>query len=418
MGVKSILVALLIGFGQLCRSLDFVEVFAGEQSVSKGLRLLGYRGMSMDLRLSLDHDILTPIGLLTLIVAVARLRPGGILWAAPPCSTWVFMSRGSTMRHLDINGNSASAYVQAQNALVCRILLVCRLASAIGVHWIIEQPSDTVMFEYPKFKDYMAKHPEVAKATLQMGAFGLPAQKDTILVGTAPYLRSLERRMAEAERHNLECMQAAAKAAATALKYIDRNGDWRVQGGPGLKATQAYPIGFGAAHALAYDAYVTSRGNGTVSAAASTASSASAAANNLNAASATIVATASATAPTASSASAAANDPNAASATIAASARSPHKRQRTASAEPSSLSTAASASNPGNPASARSPWDDLDISDSDEDDWYMIDLKRWGTHEWHNNYRGEQKLRLRAEKNEDTQIHTHIWLNIVKGCAT
>eukprot|EP00972_Heterocapsa_arctica_P018952 2798280-Heterocapsa_arctica.AAC.1 len=36
-----------------------------------------------------------------------------------------------------------------------------------------------------------------------------------------------------------------------------------------------------------------------------------------------------------------------------------------------------------------------DISDSDEDDWYLQDVKVWMSHTWHNNYKGEQKLRLK-----------------------
>ena len=78
------------------QDMDFVELFAGEAAVSYGMRALGYRGWTMDLRISLDHDLLSAAGFLQLLACLARLRPGGVFWAAPPCSTWVFMSRHST----------------------------------------------------------------------------------------------------------------------------------------------------------------------------------------------------------------------------------------------------------------------------------------------------------------------------------
>lgn len=80
------------------RDLDFIEVFAGEAAVSKALRAMGYFGATMDLRRDSLHNVLQPIGMLTLLALVMRLRPQGLLWLAPVCSTWVFMSRGSTGR--------------------------------------------------------------------------------------------------------------------------------------------------------------------------------------------------------------------------------------------------------------------------------------------------------------------------------
>ena len=38
------------------RDMDFVELFAGEVVASEGMRAFGYRGWTMDLQISLDHD--------------------------------------------------------------------------------------------------------------------------------------------------------------------------------------------------------------------------------------------------------------------------------------------------------------------------------------------------------------------------
>ena len=46
------------------QDMDVVELFAGEAAVSHGMRACGFRGWSMDLRISLDHDLLGPAGFL------------------------------------------------------------------------------------------------------------------------------------------------------------------------------------------------------------------------------------------------------------------------------------------------------------------------------------------------------------------
>jgi hypothetical protein len=119
-------------------SQDFVELFAGEAAVSTGLRFLGMSGESLDMRRVPSVNFMDPEGFNTTLRAIWSLREwalvvprsnqrmrfnnateappqtnkhvsrsptspttkeGGLFWAAPPCSTWVWMSRGSTGRH-------------------------------------------------------------------------------------------------------------------------------------------------------------------------------------------------------------------------------------------------------------------------------------------------------------------------------
>ena len=121
------------------RDLDFIEVFAGEAAVTKAFRAMGHVGGCMDLCRDERHNVLQPIGLMTLLGLVMRLRPRGLLWLAPVCSTWVFMSRGSTGRHESIAGRwDSSPYILAQNALSCRMAAACLLvASLVGVAELI-----------------------------------------------------------------------------------------------------------------------------------------------------------------------------------------------------------------------------------------------------------------------------------------
>jgi hypothetical protein len=106
------------------------------------------------------------------------------------------------------------------------------------------------MFEHPRLKAVLARFESlIFKVHLQMGAFGLQSQKDTILIGTAPYLHKLARRMTHAEK---EAMRESSDHVQTTVRYEDSKGIKRCVGTKDLKKTQAYPLSFGAAHALAY----------------------------------------------------------------------------------------------------------------------------------------------------------------------
>ena len=243
----------MYGLGRVVdRNITFVELFAGEANWSCGMRSLSYEGVSIDARRNYAHDFLTPAGFMATLSAVLRIRPGGVFWAGPPCSTWVFMSRHSTGRDKDVRGNwESSPYVASQNALVSRLLVILRLCMARGVYYIIEQPRSSIMFEYPPFAKFLQKHPARTCHT-EMGAFGMKAEKDTILKGTAPYISELERRLNSQERKRLRLDASKTKTSVEGENCL---GGKTRRGTPDLKATQAYPLEFGCAHALKFQAH-------------------------------------------------------------------------------------------------------------------------------------------------------------------
>ncbi len=226
--------------------LDFVEVFAGHAAVSRAFQSLGYRGRRMDLKYHEGHDVLNPTGLLLLLSSVMDLKPGGILWAAPPCSTWVFLSRSSTGRDVQVEGNTLSRSVLGQNALVERLVLVLEVCALKGVYWILEQPANSVLWQYPAMRDCLDRQ-GAQSCALEMGAYGAQSVKPTTLMGTAPFLRELERKCSKELRH---C--SSNEGVVTTTKWTDTQGRKRCQGTDQLKGTQQYPEGFGAAVALAF----------------------------------------------------------------------------------------------------------------------------------------------------------------------
>ena len=163
--------------GDVERDFDFVELFAGDGAISTGLEGVGCIGVRVDARRRPEHNFMTPTGFAIALRAVLKLRAGGIFWAAPPCGTWVWVSRASTGRHVRTEGSSWSAHVQ--NALVERLCLLLRVCMYRKVFWAVEQPASSCMWDYPAMRRVLQRpRPQlgdygvVREVRLQMGAFG------------------------------------------------------------------------------------------------------------------------------------------------------------------------------------------------------------------------------------------------------
>lgn len=237
---------------RVLKTRNFVEMFAGDKAVTKGLRLLGYHGDAIDVRFDSRHDLLTPTGFLLAIALVWGTAKFGVLWLAPPCSTWVWLSRSSTGRrpHRPA-GDEHKENVMRQNMLVGRLCYLINLAWHLGVYFIIEQPASTVMFSYPRLQKLLARMGSaVTWVKIEMGCFNLEMAKNTLLVGWAPHLAAMGRRMSSNERAMMR--SAGGKKKKTSHHWTD-GGKKRSRGGRDLKATQSYPMGFGCHHALQYE---------------------------------------------------------------------------------------------------------------------------------------------------------------------
>ena len=229
-------------------SLDFAELFAGNCAVGRALQALGYQGRAMDKTYHPGHDLLEPVGFLAALQTALDLKPGAVMWLAPPCSTWVWLARHSTGRDLAVHGNIALPVVVRQNALVERVVLLLEILTARGAHWILEQPASSILWHYPAMQACLARH-GCQPQCMDMGAYGGSSVKPTTLMGTVPYLRVLSARCSPALRRRLEI-----EGVQTTTRWMDSEGQRRCQGTPELRGTQAYPEGFGAAHALAFQA--------------------------------------------------------------------------------------------------------------------------------------------------------------------
>ncbi|CAK8987246.1 Uncharacterized protein (Fragment), partial [Durusdinium trenchii] len=148
-------------------------------------------------------------------------------------------SHGTTKRSASRPlGEESYPSVALGNLLLARTLVILMVAHALGCMWILEQPKGSVMELHPLFQEMMGKL-TMWKHTISMGRYGANSDKPTWLYASHNCVEDLEDFKPKwlPEREDVEM----------AVIYEDSKGLKRVKGGRHLKASQAYPIGFGKA---------------------------------------------------------------------------------------------------------------------------------------------------------------------------
>jgi hypothetical protein len=139
---------------QAVRVLHFVEWFCGTGNLTTACRRLGLRVGWFDWNLDPQGmDLLTDQGMARAIVLSLSLVVGGTAWFGVPCSTFVFMSRGHTLRsRKQPLGNTCRPDVKAANRIVGRVMFLVRILAMRQVYWIIEQPLNSLLWVMPVFR--------------------------------------------------------------------------------------------------------------------------------------------------------------------------------------------------------------------------------------------------------------------------
>ena len=83
------------------------------------------------------------------LAMVMQLDAQGLLWLAIVCSSWVWMSRGSTGRSIDYPLGVPCQSVDAANKMVARCGMLMIIAIARGAAWALEQPMSSLMVKHP-----------------------------------------------------------------------------------------------------------------------------------------------------------------------------------------------------------------------------------------------------------------------------
>ena len=128
-----------------------------------------------------QQNILDTVGFSNMIFYVLNLKPGSGAWVAPVCSSWVYMSRGSTGRtKSNPLGWTQYSSVVNQNILAARTVLLLLLCQARKIWWCMEQPTGSLLERHPIFQMFL-KLPSVSchRLATSMAWFGGSIKKPT-----------------------------------------------------------------------------------------------------------------------------------------------------------------------------------------------------------------------------------------------
>ncbi|CAK9103962.1 unnamed protein product [Durusdinium trenchii] len=242
--VVAVLVNMVFGLQYLDfnreNELQHVELFAGDCSVTCGEAMEGRRCIGLDIKIGGETmDLTTSTGFIAALYQTCRLTPGSGWLAAPVCSSFVFMSRGTTKRSATRPlGEESYESVRVGNILTARTLVILMVAHALRCFWVLEQPKGSVMELHPCFQEVLGRM-TVWKHCLQMQQFGAPTAKPTWLYASDAAIDQLE----DFRPRHLP----PPPPVEMAVIYTDSSGKQRVKGGKHLKASQSYPLPFGKA---------------------------------------------------------------------------------------------------------------------------------------------------------------------------
>ena len=86
------------------------------------------------------YNFISPRGFMIALMLCLQIVEGGGFLAAPVCSTWIWLNRGTSRRSRGLPlGVTCVQPVAEANEQVSNLTLACYLLSAMGVFWCVEQ---------------------------------------------------------------------------------------------------------------------------------------------------------------------------------------------------------------------------------------------------------------------------------------
>jgi hypothetical protein len=218
------------------RTLDVLEVFSGKGHLWQACAAAGLAARGFDHCDSWEEDITTFEGFVLLSLLLLSVKEKGLVWFAPPCSWWVFFSSSNHQRSAENSwaGKAGDRNVLRANHIAAAVSALIRLAASRLVQVVIEQPSDSCLFNFPEIAKAARALPYRGVRTY-LGAFDpcFPCPKPLQLWGSCSWLRSLRRN------------KPLGMLASSSVYSVHADGS--VQGRQGLADTATYPIAFGQA---------------------------------------------------------------------------------------------------------------------------------------------------------------------------
>ena len=226
---------------ELVQVVDYIEWFSGVQSVRKGVAQYGYTAMAFDVCNDALGDFISLEGMLTAFLWLCRCVHNAGHHFATVCSTWIWLSRSSTLRSdaQPLGLVPRSETVNQANEQVSLMALYIWIIHAAGGSWVLEQPASSLMIEHPRMQQLKAYFKDRWQETgFCMGAYGHQTLKPTKLYSCDACVQMLKKDVPPELREKLTENEKK-------LASVDEIGG--VTGGSDLKSSQAYPMAYGAA---------------------------------------------------------------------------------------------------------------------------------------------------------------------------
>ncbi|CAL1174247.1 unnamed protein product [Cladocopium goreaui] len=186
----------------------------------------------MDVEYSRKMDLLTTFGFILAVNYVRHVVRAGVAWFAIPCSSWVFMSQGSTKRHvLRPKGSTKMRSTSEGSRLARRLMYLMELCYRKGIFYVVEQPISSLLFQYGPMRKMLRRH-GACRVTTWLGAFNAQTLKPVVLWGTCPFLEKLIAQPSKLKRMQIRRIKSFL-GLETVRVYVDSSGRKRCVRDPG-----------------------------------------------------------------------------------------------------------------------------------------------------------------------------------------
>ena len=171
-----LLTSLVASLGPIKHPTLFQEDFCGKHNLSRALFDRGVPIIARDLKFSKHLDILSGVGFLAILQGLRSLCVSGLAWLGVPCSSWIYLSRGTTKRHrLNVGGKRSLLSVRQANRIARRVAYLITFIEAKQAYWVIENPISSVLFMYRPIRKLLERKGCYC-LTVALGQYGATSQ--------------------------------------------------------------------------------------------------------------------------------------------------------------------------------------------------------------------------------------------------
>jgi hypothetical protein len=185
-------------WGDVPARLDVLELWSGVGSIFKAAVASGHAGEGIDILGPHGVDLSTQEGFQYALRRVMSLKPGGLLWMAPVCSSFIWLSRSQTKRKLtNVMGDPGSASACMGNLFAQQCAFFLAVAYARGVHVAIENPGGSMIFTC--MSEHLSKYPVLQQAMVYRCTYSTERLGDRLfkpykMVATGSWVQRLVRK--------------------------------------------------------------------------------------------------------------------------------------------------------------------------------------------------------------------------------